>query len=424
MTSAFFPERSLTGSFPAGALAPLPALGEEVEVDVLLGVGFDDLLVQLDAEAGTLGELEVAVSDFREAWGRLADPGVGEVVEVLLNAEVRGAGGEVEGCGGVDLASDVMRGDGHVVSVGPRCELLRLQEPADVAYVGLDHISSLKLEDLPVLVALVDALARGDGRLYTIRSLLQRFQVDRRHGFLDPAESEGLEHPGHLYCGSGRETAVHLQQDLYLWSYRIADGLDERDGLYLLLVLQLVVSWTERIQLQRPVPALYDLLRSLVELLGRALDPVPAVGVGLDPVPYGPAKQVVDGLVERLADDIPTSRLEDGDAAAHHLAGAREVVAAHLLDQLLYPERVVPDEVPRGRLGQVPDQGVRVVDHPRLSEACQSLVRVGADDGQVAPLGADDERVYVGYLHAFSFTSASTGKPGNVAPGGVVSASG
>ena len=48
------PRRSLTGS-PVPALAPLPALGEEVEVDVLLGVGFDDFLVKLDAEAWTWG---------------------------------------------------------------------------------------------------------------------------------------------------------------------------------------------------------------------------------------------------------------------------------------------------------------------------------------------------------------------------------
>ncbi len=36
-------------------------------MDVLLGVGFDDFLVELDSEAVTLGELEVAVSDFGEA---------------------------------------------------------------------------------------------------------------------------------------------------------------------------------------------------------------------------------------------------------------------------------------------------------------------------------------------------------------------
>ena len=46
---------------------------------------------------------------------------------------------------------------------------------------------------------------------------------------------------------------MHLQQDLDLGSDRIADGLDERDGPYLLVVLQLVVSWTEGIELERRV---------------------------------------------------------------------------------------------------------------------------------------------------------------------------
>src|SRR5829696_5161776 len=105
VTRAFFLERPITGRPRAGPLAPLPALGEEIEVDVLLGVGFDDLFVQLDAEAWSLRELEIAVCYFGEARGALADPGVGEVVEVLLDAEVRGAGGEVECGGGVDLTS-------------------------------------------------------------------------------------------------------------------------------------------------------------------------------------------------------------------------------------------------------------------------------------------------------------------------------
>src|SRR5829696_6681902 len=118
VTRAFFLERPITGRPRAGPLAPLPALGEEIEVDVLLGVGFDDLFVQLDAEAWSLRELEIAVCYFGEARGALA-------------------------------------------------------EPADVAYVWLDHICRLKLEELPVLQPLVDALTRGDGRLYTVRSLLQ-----------------------------------------------------------------------------------------------------------------------------------------------------------------------------------------------------------------------------------------------------------
>src|SRR5829696_526251 len=217
---------------------------------------------------------------------------------------------------------------------------------------------------------------------------------------------------------------MHLEQDLDLRADRVPDSLDERDGFDLLLVLELVVPRPERVQLESPVPTLNDFLRRLVELLRRPLDPVPSVGVRFDPVPYRTTQQIVDRLAESLADDVPASRLEHRDAAAHYLAGTREVVAAHLPDQLLYAERVVPDEVPRGGLSQVPYEGVGVVDHSGLAQAGQSLVGVGADDGQVAPLGAYDERVHVRYLHALSFTETSTGRPGKVAPFSVVSASG
>ena len=49
-------------------------------------------------------------------------------------------------------------------------------------------------------------------------------------------------------------------------------------------VVQLEVAGAERVDLQRPVAALDDLLRRLVVLLRGALDGVPAVGVRLDPV--------------------------------------------------------------------------------------------------------------------------------------------
>src|SRR5215217_4591236 len=235
------------GCSPVRTLAFLPALGEQVEVDVLFRMRFYYLFVQFDAEARSLRKFEVAVHDLGEAGGRLPYPGVGEVVEVFLDAEVRGRGGQVEGCRGVDLSSHVVRRDGHVVRVGPRRELLGLQQPADVAYIGLYHVGGLKLEELPVFQALVDALARGNGGPYAVGGLLQGLEVDRRHRLLDPTQSEGLEHAGHLY-GRGRgEAAVHLQQDLDLRSYGVPDGFNERDGPHLLPVLQLVVAWAEGI---------------------------------------------------------------------------------------------------------------------------------------------------------------------------------
>src|SRR5918997_811052 len=76
----------------------------------------------------------------------------------------------------------------------------------------------------------------------------------------------------------------------------------------------------------------------------------------------------------------------------------------------------------RPGLRQVPDQIVGVVDHAGLAEPREPHVGVDPDDGQVAPLGADDEGLDVRNFHAISFAVA--GMPGKEAPLRVASASG
>src|SRR3712207_3377507 len=71
-----------------GGRAFLPAFGEQVEVYVLLRVRLYNFLVQLQTQARSLRQREVAVHHLWEAGRRLLNPGVGEVVEVLLDAEV------------------------------------------------------------------------------------------------------------------------------------------------------------------------------------------------------------------------------------------------------------------------------------------------------------------------------------------------
>jgi hypothetical protein len=183
------------------------------------------------------------------------------------------------------------------------------------------------------------------------------------------------------------------------------------------------VAGAERVELEGLVSPLDDLMGGGVELLRRALDAVPAVGVGLHAVAHRPAEEVVDRLIQRLADDVPAGGLEGGDPRAHHLPCAREVVAAHLFDELLDPEGVMADDVPRAGLGQVAHKGVGVVHHPRLAEAREALIRVEPHDRQVAPVGADDEGLHVRDLHALTSLSAA-GIPGKDAPFSVVFASG
>src|SRR4029450_13923762 len=111
-----------------------------------------------------------------------------------------------------------------------------------------------------------------------------------------------------------------------------------------------VVCGREGFQLQSSVSSFYYLPGGGVELLRGALDAVPAVGVCFDLLAHRPAEEVVYRLVHGLADYVPAGHLEDGHARAQHFSRAREVVAAQLLDQLLYTERVVADDVPRSGL--------------------------------------------------------------------------
>jgi hypothetical protein len=75
---------------------------------------------------------------------------------------------------------------------------------------------------------------------------------------------------------------VHLDHDVDVRSDRVADCFDQADRALLLLAVQLVKTRTEGVQLERPIAALQDALRGGVEVLRRALDGVPTVGVRLD----------------------------------------------------------------------------------------------------------------------------------------------
>src|SRR4029079_16941392 len=70
-------------------LAPVPVVLEEVERLPLGGVLPDEVLVQRDPQAGALRQREVAVFHLGVSGAArgLLDPGIDEVVEVLLDLE-------------------------------------------------------------------------------------------------------------------------------------------------------------------------------------------------------------------------------------------------------------------------------------------------------------------------------------------------
>ena len=71
-------------------------------------------------------------------------------------------GREVQVGRGQHRAADVVRRDQHVVRLGRRRQLARLEDAADVPDVGLDDVHRLGLEQLAELDPVVDALAGRD----------------------------------------------------------------------------------------------------------------------------------------------------------------------------------------------------------------------------------------------------------------------
>ena len=171
------------------------------------------------------------------------------------------------------------------------------------------------------------------GHVHRFRNLLQRFQVLRRHRFLEPARLERLQFFRDLNRGGRVEAPVHLDEDVEVRARFVPHGFHQRDRSQPFLPLQLVEARAEGIQLRGPVAALHHSPGRLGELLRRAFHRVPAVGVGLDLRPHRAAHQPVNRLVQRLAHDVPARHLDQRDAAHRYLARAAVIVQAHVVER-------------------------------------------------------------------------------------------
>jgi len=93
---------------------------------------------------------------------------------------------------------------------------------------------------------------------------------------------------------------------------------------------------------------------------------------------------------------------QHGDPRHHDLARSAVIVEVHPAHQVLDAGRVAADDVVWHRLGQVAEQGVGVVDHPRLADPLQPVIGEHAHVGQVPPRRADDVGLDIDDFHSFS----------------------
>ena len=120
---------------------------------------------------------------------------------------------------------------------------------------------------------------------------------------------------------------MHLDKDLAVRTDALASRLDERDRAAKLGVRKLLPRGAERVELDRAVTRRNRRARSVADVLWHALDRVPAVRIGRDPVADRATQELVHGHAERLADDVPAGHVDDREGGHRDLPGARVIVA-------------------------------------------------------------------------------------------------
>ena len=77
-----------------------------------------------------------------------------------------------------------------------------------------------------------------------------------------------------------------------------------------------------------------------MEALGGSRAPVPAVGVGTNPLAHLATQEFVHGHAQALADNVPTGDLDTGNSVLVELPAVGVDVPVHALDDPLDLERV------------------------------------------------------------------------------------
>ena len=82
---------------------------------------------------------------------------------------------------------------------------------------------------------------------------------------------------------------MHFYQNLYIGTNGIVHGLDKLDHFILLGSVEFVEAFTEGIELEGLIALFEHTPGGCMELLRCPFDGIPAVGIGLYPIPHSPA---------------------------------------------------------------------------------------------------------------------------------------
>ena len=168
-----FDARLASSLVPLSYVPEMPVLGMKIEMSARWWVVCNEVEIELNPQPWCGRKVEISVDDFRQTGSGLLHILVGEIVEVLLDLEVRRTCGEVEISSGKDLAGYVVRSHKHIMGFRSGGEFSCLQNSTEVADVWLDDVNGLSLGQLAKLNAIMDSLARGYRQVHVRRDLCQ-----------------------------------------------------------------------------------------------------------------------------------------------------------------------------------------------------------------------------------------------------------
>jgi hypothetical protein len=260
------------------------------------------------------------------------------------------------------------------------------------------------LKEFAIFKEGVDTFAGGDGdakRGDGIGHLLERGGILRRHRFFKPTGFIGGEQPRKLNSRDGVEAPVHLDQDFCLWPHSVTHRLDQADDLDLFGALHLIEACAKGVKFERLIAAGDHPPCRRMKLLWRALDGIPAIGIGFDLVAHRAPQEAVDRLAQRLAHNVPTRHLDQGNAGHHQFPSATIILDIHAVDQLLDIKGVAAQDIAGHCFLEIADHRFGAVDDARIGNPYHSFIGLYFDKGYVAPFGSHRHRCNFTDLHSF-----------------------
>jgi len=152
---------------------------------------------------------------------------------------------------------------------------------------------------------------------------------------------------------------------------------------------------------------LRDGLRGARDVRHLGAGAVPGVRVGRQALVDASAEQVVGRAAQRLADDVPERLLDRADGAVQVGAATRELVAEHLLPDLLDLEGRLPDDDAMRQHLDARRHHLRLELAGPLADARDPVVGVDMREDEVAPACVDD--MHVDALDAAILATAAGG---------------